>query len=200
MLSLVLTILFVHIAIYLVNTIGASTIDSLLWILYLKLPTSTAQNARESQRLKLETLKLKREMNGTSSQDEFAKWAKLRRRHDKSMEEYETMNKTVSGHKSSFDWAVKGVRWLSTTGLKVFLQFWYSKQPVFALPEDWFPYYVAWILSFPRAPQGSVSIQVWSNVCATVIALVGDFVGSLIVQITGEKKEAVPAGEAKKTP
>lgn len=30
MLSLVLTILFVHIAIYLVNTIGASTIDSLV--------------------------------------------------------------------------------------------------------------------------------------------------------------------------
>jgi hypothetical protein len=31
-------------------------------------------------------------MNNTSSQDEFAKWAKLRRRHDKSMEEYETMS------------------------------------------------------------------------------------------------------------
>jgi hypothetical protein len=30
MLSLVLTILFVHIAIYLVNTIGASTIDALV--------------------------------------------------------------------------------------------------------------------------------------------------------------------------
>lgn len=30
MLSLVLTILFVHIAIYLVNTIGASTIDGLV--------------------------------------------------------------------------------------------------------------------------------------------------------------------------
>jgi CHD5-like protein len=28
-------------------------------------------------------------MNATSSQDEFAKWAKLRRRHDKAMDEYE---------------------------------------------------------------------------------------------------------------
>jgi CHD5-like protein. len=35
---------------------------------------------------------LKREMNSTSSQDEFAKWAKLRRRHDKAMEEYESMS------------------------------------------------------------------------------------------------------------
>ena len=37
-------------------------------------------------------MKLKREMNNTSSQDEFAKWAKLRRRHDKAMEEYEAMS------------------------------------------------------------------------------------------------------------
>ena len=32
---------------------------------------------------------MKREMNATSSQDEFAKWAKLRRRHDKTLEEYD---------------------------------------------------------------------------------------------------------------
>lgn len=40
-------------------------------------------------KLKREVVQLKREMNATSSQDEFAKWAKLRRRHDKTLEEYE---------------------------------------------------------------------------------------------------------------
>lgn len=34
-------------------------------------------------------MRLKREMNGTSSQDEFAKWAKLRRQHDKTLAEYD---------------------------------------------------------------------------------------------------------------
>jgi hypothetical protein len=92
MLSLILTIFFVHVAIYLVNTVGASTIDTLLWILYLKLPTSTSKNAREQSRLKREVVQLKREMNNTSSQDEFAKWAKLRRKHDKAMDEYEAMS------------------------------------------------------------------------------------------------------------
>lgn len=58
----------------------------------MKLPTSTSKNAREQNRLKREALQLKREMNNTSSQDEFAKWAKLRRRHDKTMEEYEEMS------------------------------------------------------------------------------------------------------------
>jgi hypothetical protein len=78
---------------------------------------------------------------------------------------------------------------LSTNGLKIFLQFWYSKTPVFPLPEDWFPYYVEWIVSFPRAPLGSVSIHVWSNVCATTIALTAEVMGALLVQIVGQKKE-----------
>jgi ferric-dicitrate binding protein FerR (iron transport regulator) len=39
--------------------------------------------------MKREVVQLKREMNATSSQDEFAKWAKLRRKHDKALEQYE---------------------------------------------------------------------------------------------------------------
>ena len=36
-----------------------------------------------------EYLKVRQELNATSSQDEFAKWAKLRRQHDKLLEELE---------------------------------------------------------------------------------------------------------------
>lgn len=109
-------------------------------------------------------------------------------------------DKIVSAQKISFDWSVKTARWLSTTGLKIFLQFWYSKTPVFALPADWFPYYVEWVLSFPRAPLGSVSIQVWSSVCATAIAVTAEILGALLVQVIGQRKGAVPAGtDAKKT-
>ncbi|KAJ5144078.1 CHD5-like protein [Penicillium bovifimosum] len=197
MLSLVLTVFFVHLAIYLVNTVGASTIDNLVWLLYLRLPTPTARTARKQQKLKRQVLEQKREMNSTSSQDEFAKWAKARRRHDKTLEEYEALNKALTSHKSSFDWAVKIARWLSTNGLKIFLQFWYSKTPVFPLPEDWFPYYVQWIVSFPRAPLGSVSIQVWSNVCATAIAVAAEVIGAMLVQVMGQKeqkKQATPVG------
>lgn len=105
-------------------------------------------------------------------------------------------DKAISSQKTSFDWSVKTARWLSTTGLKIFLQFWYSKTPVFALPAGWFPYYVEWILSFPRAPLGCVSIQVWSNVCATAIAVAGEILGGIIAQVVGGK-EAVPVAEKK---
>ncbi|PYH41834.1 guided entry of tail-anchored proteins factor 1 [Aspergillus saccharolyticus JOP 1030-1] len=192
MLPLLWTVLFVHIAIYLVNTIGASTIDNLLWLLYLRLPTTTSSKFREQNRLKREVVQLKRDMNNTSSQDEFAKWAKLRRRHDKSMEEYEAMNKELASQKSSFDWGVKAVRWVGTSGLKFFLQFWYSKTAVFMLPDGWVPHYVAWVLSFPRAPFGSVSIQIWSNVCATTITTLAEVVTALLLQMGTGAANPVP--------
>ncbi|EHA20366.1 hypothetical protein CBS63078_5318 [Aspergillus niger] len=195
MLSLLWSVFLVHVAIYLVNTIGASTIDNLLWLLYLKVPTSTSKKYKEQNRLKREVVQLKRDMNNTSSQDEFAKWAKLRRKHDKTMEEYEAINKQLVSQKTSFDWGVKIVRWFGTSGLKFFLQFWYSKTPVFHLPEGWLPYYVAWLLSFPRAPMGSVSIQIWSNVCATAITTMAEVVTAVLLQ----RATATAAPAAKKT-
>ena len=53
------------------------------------------------------------------------------------------------------------------------LQFWCAKRPLFWIPRGWVPWYVEWLLAFPRAPRGSVSIQIWGIACATVIQLVG---------------------------
>lgn len=40
-------------------------------------------------------MKVRRDLNATSSQDEFAKWAKLRRQHDKMLEELEKMSASL---------------------------------------------------------------------------------------------------------
>ncbi|KAL4870672.1 protein get1 [Aspergillus spectabilis] len=197
MVPLIWTIFILHIAIFLINTIGAATIDNLLWLLYLKLPTSLYQTAQEQSKVKREVVQLKRDMNNTSSQDEFAKWAKLRRRHDKALSDYEALNQKLSSQKSSFDRVVKIVRWLSTNGLKIFIQFRYSKTPVFALPGGWFPYPVEWVLSFPRAPQGSISVQVWNSVCATAVTVIAEIITGAVLQVT-KRAQPVPAA-AKKT-
>lgn len=39
--------------------------------------------------MRREVVRLNREMKNTSAQDEFSKWAKLRRQHDKMKEQYE---------------------------------------------------------------------------------------------------------------
>lgn len=45
---------------------------------------------------------------------------------------------------------------------------------MFWIPQGWVPGYVEWILSFPRAPKGSISMQVWWIACATVVHMVGE--------------------------
>lgn len=42
---------------------------------------------------------------------------------------------------------------------------------MFWMPSGWVPHYVEWLLSFPRAPLGSVSINIWGIACASMIAL-----------------------------
>lgn len=60
------------------------------------LPTSTSQDAKSQVELRRELIKVKRELNATSSQDQFAKWAKLRRQHDKQQAEYDEKSEHVS--------------------------------------------------------------------------------------------------------
>ena len=54
---------------------------------------------------------------------------------------------------------------------------------MFWIPAGWVPYYVEWILSFPRAPLGSVSINVWGIACASTIALVAEAIAAAWVLI-----------------
>lgn len=95
-------------------------------------------------------------------------------------------------HRTTFTSTISTLRWLGTQGLRFILQFWFAKSPMFWLPSGWVPYYVEWILSFPRAPLGSVSINIWGIACASSIALVGEAILAGYVLIT---KRPVPVGE-----
>jgi hypothetical protein len=48
-----------------------------------------AKQAGENRKLRNEVVRLQREMVGVSAQDNFAKWARLRRDHDKAKDKYE---------------------------------------------------------------------------------------------------------------
>ncbi|KAK6845104.1 Protein GET1 [Apiospora arundinis] len=188
--SLILVVFLVELAVHLVNTIGAATINNLLWTLYLMLPTQTSRATAERAKLQSEYLKIRRDLNATSSQDEFARWAKLRRQHDKLLDQLEKMKKSHEGVKTNFDRTIGVVRWTATRGLKWFLPMWYSKQPMFWLPHGWFPYYAEWVLSFPRAPLGSISIVSWQLACNGVIMLASDTVTAILGLILGAKVQA----------
>ncbi|OBT94105.1 GET complex subunit get1 [Pseudogymnoascus verrucosus] len=199
--SLLVTVFILQLAIHLVNTIGASAVNTLLWNLYNSLPTPTSKAFKEQKKLQAEYLAIRKELNSVSAQDQFAKWAKLSRTHDKKLETLEKRKAALDSHKAKFTSVVSALRWLGTNGLRMLIQFWYAKQPMFWLPHGRIPYYAEWLLSCPRAPLGSISIQVWGMACAAVILLVSDavvaVVGLVMTAKAGkgqqkEKKTAVP--------
>ncbi|KAF1993124.1 hypothetical protein P154DRAFT_625670 [Amniculicola lignicola CBS 123094] len=195
--SLLLVVFTLQFLLHIINTVGANTINQLLWILYNKLPTPTSKAQHESARLKREVVRLKREMGAVSAQDDFARWAKLRRQHDKALAEFEKVDGSQRSHLTTFNSTISTLRWLGTNGLRFLLQFWFAKSPMFWIPAGWVPYYVEWILSFPRAPLGSVSINIWGIACASMIALVGEAITATYVLIT---KKPLPLGDKKEEP
>jgi hypothetical protein len=183
-----------------------------LWVLYNKLPTPTSSSAQRVQVLKGEIVRLKRELAATSPQDNFAGWAKLDRQHTKATAEYQklgtfplshnsascstladrnTTDASLRTHQATFTSTISTLRWLGTQGARFLLQMYFAKTPMFWVPAGWVPYYVEWILSFPRAPVGSVSINIWGIACASMLALVSEAVGAGYVLAT---KKPVPVG------
>ena len=185
-----------------------------LWNLYSKLPLSSSQDIADQIRLRRDVVRLKREMAGISAQDEFSRWAKLRRQHDKAEEAYNKKGRLahcpshypyswnlgsltgsystaeiVKSTRASFDSRANIARWGATSGLRFFLQFWHSTTPIFTIPKGWVPWYVEWTLAFPRAPSGSISINVWSAACATVFALLSDMAAYALLQFQAQRQD-----------
>ncbi|KAJ4307162.1 GET complex subunit get1 [Collariella sp. IMI 366227] len=169
--SLLLVIFAIELVVQLVNTIGATAINDLIWRCYLTLPTPLAKQFADQRQKQKEYMTVRHELKATSSQDEFAKWAKLRRQHDKLLDELEKKKSALDASRTRFDRYLTTVRITSTRGVQWLLPMWFGKAPMFWLPYGWFPYYVEWFASFPRAPLGSVSITVWQWACTGMLAL-----------------------------
>ncbi|KAH7367209.1 CHD5 domain-containing protein [Plectosphaerella cucumerina] len=204
MTALIVTIFALELTIRVVDTIGAATINQLLWTLLSYLPTEASRAAAQNRKVQADFLTIRKELNATSSQDEFAKWAKLRRNHDKLLEQLEAGKKTSEASRSKFDKYVTGLRMLVTRVPQYALPFWYGKEPMFWLPYGWFPFYAEWLLSFPRAPIGSVSIVSWQLACTGVIALVSELIGSIVGLVAASKQKQkqpvkVPAAATEKS-
>lgn len=92
--TLLFFVFFIQLTLYLINSIGAKTVNEILWQLYIRLPFGTSQNIKEQGRLRRNVVRLKREMAAVSAQDDFARWAKIRRQHDKALAEYDSKGMT----------------------------------------------------------------------------------------------------------
>ena len=97
---------------------------------------------------------IKSQLTNTSSQDEFAKWAKLRRQHDKLVVEYDKLAGTTKNSRQTFDRVFGIGLWLFMAAVKGGFRFFVGNKSVFILQDGVFPYTFQWICSLPKAPLG----------------------------------------------
>jgi hypothetical protein len=189
-----LIILAVEVAIVVINAVGVQTINSILWALLSFFPTEASRLSAQRKKTQIEYLKVRRELNATSSQDEFAKWAKLQRQHDKLLEQLEKMKRAIDGSRTKFDGYISALRFLLTRAPQFILPMWFAGQPVFWLPHGMFPWAIEWLISFPKAPLGSVSPATWQVSCSITIGLLNEALMSFFATKTDNPRSTQPTG------
>ncbi|KAJ3020813.1 UNVERIFIED_CONTAM: GET complex subunit get1 [Siphonaria sp. JEL0065] len=124
--------------------------------------------AARIEKVKKDLIEAKKTMNSISAQDEFAKWAKERRRHDKLETEYANLVKAQGSDKSSFERTVSWGVWIGVWVLHIGIVLAYRKTPMFYVPTSFVGPF-SWMLSMPFAPTGSVSVTFWLFASKNVI-------------------------------
>jgi tail-anchored protein insertion receptor len=162
-----------------IGRVSHSASISQAWIAYQGVFNRDA--VKRQRELKSELLSKKAELLQTSAQDQFAKWAKLRRSVDKGVGDLEKfscvyatlhllpvhasillvpdshVDSELNASKSSFSLKFNTALWIMTTGLQYAIGWWYSRSAVFYLPVAWLGP-LTWWLSFPFAPAGKSRI------------------------------------------
>ncbi|KAI0254129.1 CHD5-like protein-domain-containing protein [Lactifluus subvellereus] len=164
--SLIITIVVLVFITELISWVGKSVLLQFAWTAYQGLFNRGA--TKRQRELKSELWSKKAELLQTSAQDQFAKWAKLRRSVDKGLADLEKLNSELNASKTSFSLKFNTTLWIMTTGLQFAIGWWYSRSAVFYLPAAWLGP-LTWWLSLPFAPAGSVSCGIWQMACRRVI-------------------------------
>lgn len=169
----------------LISWIGSTQLSEWAHNIYLFLTRSPL--ARNQKNLRSTILKTKSEFQATSSQDEFAKWARLRRKMDKELQELDNLNKQIASDRTQFTALFSTVLWVMTSGLQFVLISWYRSSPVLLLPPGWFPPTIVWFLSFPSAPYGAISTTVWALICKRALSVLAKMMTDSLGVLFGSK-------------
>ncbi|KAF9116244.1 GET complex subunit get1 [Mortierella sp. AM989] len=184
--QLAIGVLLVVLLTELIGLIGKAHFTAMAYDIYLKVVDK--DTVTKQRRLKKEVLTLKNDLSRTSSQDEFAKWAKLRRKMDSKIAELEKLTSELHVTKASFEIKFKSLLWFITNGIQFLMIAWFRRVPVFYLPPGWFGP-AEHVLALPFAERGSVSITIWFYFCRKVITLFSSNLAEFIPAVKALKQE-----------
>ncbi|KAI9090821.1 WRB/Get1 family [Phlyctochytrium arcticum] len=149
--TLLFTIIILAFALQVLDSVGYARIAESIWRIFQRI--FKQGSSKKTNKLKQKILVTQTELKRTSAQDEFAKWAKLRRSLDKMKAEYETISRQDGMSKTFFElkvsWGLRAILY----GTQIWIVLMYRSTPVFYLPYEWLGP-ISFITSLPGAPAG----------------------------------------------
>ena len=188
--TILLSIFLVLVVKQLVATIGKSTIQEFVWLVYLKVSSNQSIKTYNSKQHELH--ETNRQKRAISAQDEYAKWTKLNRQADKLSAELQKLNQEIQQQKSSIDKASNALILVLTTLPIWIARVFYRKTHLFYIRQGIFPKYVEWVLALPFLPNGAVGLTIWMF---AVNSVVSNF--SFLVSFPFEKRVSKPVRDTK---
>ncbi|KAL7751944.1 GET complex subunit get1 [Sorochytrium milnesiophthora] len=165
----------------LVSWVGFSLIAGQLFKLSQMLFYSSDTRALRS--LKREVVRLRTELAGTSSMDEFAKWAKARRKLDASTAQLTELTQSMAFRKTTFTLKAHVATRVVFYLLYLVVMASYQRTAMFYVAaEDWFGSLSGSLLALPFAPEGSVGVVVWVMASRRVVR-------NILEQVFGSEEE-----------
>ncbi|KAI8869062.1 hypothetical protein GQ42DRAFT_32615 [Ramicandelaber brevisporus] len=160
--EIALIVFFIVLLTELLEIVSYKTVASKCWHLWRD--TVRKQETQRHSALRHDIITLKHQLRQTSSQDEFAKWAKMRRRLDALIAENDKLTNRIAYARTAFELKISVGCWVAVYGFRALIVLLYHKSPMFFLPLRWFDPMTP-LLSYPSAPKGSVSVYTWSFAC-----------------------------------
>lgn len=160
--TLLLLVFVIQIVKQIISAVGKQSIESISWILYCKVApkfghTKLASMSEKSTQLRTVVA----ERRAVSAQDQYAKWTKLNRQHDKLVAEIEQLQKEVDLDKAKVN-TFTGYLIATLTSIPIwFFRVWYRSVVLFYFPPAILPRAVEWSIALPFTVTGGVSLTVW---------------------------------------
>uniref|UniRef100_A0A3Q2QQM3 Guided entry of tail-anchored proteins factor 1 n=1 Tax=Fundulus heteroclitus TaxID=8078 RepID=A0A3Q2QQM3_FUNHE len=124
------------------------------------------KDADQESEMRSEIQQMKKEQSSISMMDEFARYARLERKINKTTDKLKTHGKTnTRSHADQFKWNI-----VKQAALMVSLIWKYYSDPVTVVPSKWIAP-VERLVAFPTGVAGGVGITCWLVVCNKVITL-----------------------------
>ncbi|KAM6970246.1 guided entry of tail-anchored proteins factor 1-like [Aplochiton taeniatus] len=128
------------------------------------------KNEEHEVEMRVEIQCMKKELSSISIQDEFARYARLERKINKTTDKLKTYVKSRTAQQAKIKWVVNILYYVVQATLMISLIWKYYADPVTELPSKWISP-LERMVAFPSGVSGGVGITSWLIVCNKVVAI-----------------------------